>query len=103
MKKGIWKTIREFLFCLLAVLCLAAAGSDGDYFPWVNVIGTLILVIMAMVYLRNTQRSDILSRTEQRSALDNVRDINARIGRLTEGRIEANRILKSRGTAVSGS
>ena len=60
MNRALWKLIKDFLCCLLAVICLAAAGSDGDYFPWVNIGGTLVLVIMAMVHLRHRQRGDIL-------------------------------------------
>ena len=94
MNRALWKLIKDFLCCLLAVICLAAAGSDGDYFPWVNIVGTLVLVIMAMVHLRHRQRGDILTRAEQRQALRDAKDLNARLGRLNER-------MKHRGAATT--
>lgn len=93
MNRALWKLIRGYIYCILAILCLCAAGSDGDYFPWVNIIGTLILVIMAMVHLRNKQRSDILSRAEQRQSVKNMERLNIRLGSLNER-------IKSREAAV---
>ena len=66
MNRALWKLIRGYIYCILAILCLCAAGSDGDYFPWVNVVGTLILVIMAWVHLRHRQRGDVPVRAHWR-------------------------------------
>lgn len=101
MKRALWKLIRGYIYCILAILCLCMAGSDGDYFPWVNIVGTLVLVIMAMVHLRRHAKRDIMTWAEQRSALNSVRDLNRRFERLTENRRAANNILKSRGAATS--
>ena len=102
MKKRIWKLVKEFLVCLLAMTCLLFAGSDSPYFPWPNVIATVVFAIIVMASLRNNARRDILTRAEQRQAINDARNLNARLRRLTDDRIVANNMLKSRGTAVSG-
>jgi hypothetical protein len=89
MKRALWKKIREYLLCTIAVLCLCAAGSDGVWFPWPNVIGTLILVMMAVIYHMKSQKRDILSN------LAMMKGINSRLSSF------ASDCKKSQGTATT--
>ena len=52
---AIWHTSGSFLVCILAILCLCAAGSDGDYFPWVNFGAAAVLVIIAIFHNRGAR------------------------------------------------
>jgi len=42
----LWTLTKDFAVCALAVLCLAAAGSDGPYFPWPNIAGLAVMAII---------------------------------------------------------
>lgn len=42
----IWALTKDFAVCALAVLCLAAAGSDGPYFPWPNIAGLAVMAVI---------------------------------------------------------
>jgi hypothetical protein len=101
MKKRIWKRIIEFLICLLAMTCLLFAGSDSPYFPWPNFAAAVVFAIIVMAYLRRHARRDILTWFEQRQALKEMKDLNTRLGRLNDSRMEANRMLNSRIAAGS--
>ena len=51
----LWKaavSMRNFFVCSLAVLSLAAAGSDGPWFPWPNIAGLFVLVIIVGIVNR---------------------------------------------------
>jgi len=41
-----WTLTKDFAVCALAVLCLAAAGSDGPYFPWPNIAGLAVMAVI---------------------------------------------------------
>jgi hypothetical protein len=80
--------------------CLLFAGGDSPYFPWPNFAAVILFTIIVMAWLRRNARRDILTRAEERSALAIVRDMNARLGRLTQNRTAANDLLKHRGEAT---
>lgn len=42
----LWTLTKDFAVCALAVLCLAAAGSDGPYFPWPNITGLAVMAVI---------------------------------------------------------
>jgi hypothetical protein len=48
-KSRIWTRLSNFLACTLAILCLAAVGSDGIYFPWPNIAGLAGLFLFAVM------------------------------------------------------
>lgn len=97
----IWTLTKNFVIFALAMMCLAAAGSDGPYFPWPNIIGTVVFGIMAMIHLINRHKSDIMTRTEERIALNSARDLNARLGRMITSRSLSNKSFKERGASFS--
>ncbi|MGA2332285.1 MAG: hypothetical protein ABSG75_11050 [Syntrophales bacterium] len=93
MRRGIWESIREFLICVTAMACLLFAGSDSPYFPWPNVIATLVFAIIVMAYLRNSARRDILTWADADSALETIRDLKRRVERLNSNRSAANAVM----------
>jgi hypothetical protein len=42
----------KFMLAMLLLLSLAAAGSEGPYFPWPNFIGGLMLYIFSRLAWR---------------------------------------------------
>lgn len=47
MREVIKKTA-EFFFCFLALLGICAAGSDGPWFPWPNLAGLALFLILIL-------------------------------------------------------
>jgi hypothetical protein len=56
MEERMKKKLIEVSVSTLAILSLAAAMSDGPYFPWPNWIGTGILAIIAGCINRHPRR-----------------------------------------------
>ncbi len=82
--------IKEFSICLIVVICLAGAGSDDDYFPWVNIAGTTILVTMGMLHHMKKRNRNISDE------LEIIRRINSRLGNILQ---EEPHSLRSRGAS----
>ncbi len=38
--------IKQFLACSLVVISLGAAGSEGPWFPYPNIIGTIVFAVI---------------------------------------------------------
>lgn len=49
-------SVMRFLICTVAVLSLCAAGSDGPWFPWPNVAGLFVLIIIAIGITRGKRQ-----------------------------------------------
>jgi hypothetical protein len=52
-----WMKLKDFFIFSLAILSLGAAGSDGPFFPWVNISGALVFAAIVLPVIQSGRKN----------------------------------------------